>query len=239
MTVNATQSAPVAAPHAAEAVDWRYRVNVPPSADGAPMSQRAEQISRQRPFGWELLLLAQLIDDEIARFADARRRAFAAQRSATGEQVPDPTVIAWLTTRIQEMSDLIDALSDGSLTRDIDVAMGPPGEPGDPERLVAVGRRIGDGYAEALTWKLRIRGADLPSRWRPVQQALAAFADAPISQLVGFSERLRRAHSQAGQASGRQAGSPTAPISLTLTFAVPQDVEREYRDALQRAVAGA
>lgn len=213
--------------------DWRLVVGCPSAPPEAPLSVLAQEIRDAAQGGWEFRLLAQVIADEVERVADAHRRAFASRRTVTGETVRAADASTWFANRIHDMAVTTETLGSAPFLYALTVAVGPPGQPGDADAIIRVGWELADAYSRAVAWRLRVRGATVPTRWKPVQAPLARYCDNIIAEIAGFGDRMLAAVRQAERAP--REGEPLPSMTLTLTLTIPEDAERELSAAIAMA----
>ena len=194
---------------------------------GRPLSPSAQLILENRPPAWEYLLFAKVLADEVQLTNPAFLRAFGSRRSATGERVVVADVPLWIQERCADARALVQTLG-VQMNSALQVALGPPGESGDPGALIAVARRVGACYAGAVEWRARVRGVALPRGWAPVRQALTPFCDGLVSEIDGFSPRLTALI--ADRAAGREPVGASA--ALTMKIEIPPGAVDAFEAAM-------
>jgi hypothetical protein len=223
------------APAADAAAQVRAAPSVPryPLRDG--LSTAAQHLIDTRPRLWEHRLFAQVLADEVAHAAPAYQGAFLTPIPATGEAVPGDAFFSWMQVRLADARHLIEEIGE-TMNQALPPALGPAGQPGDPEALVAVGRRLATCYHDALAWRARVRGAGVSDSLAEAQKALSTLADVCIAELHAYGPRARSALTSAlAQLDG---GGAPAPADLQLNVALPPGALEWMQRALQRASAG-
>jgi len=215
-----------------QGLEWRRRLRSSDAASRlARLRGRSLSLALEQPQGWEYYLLAQLVQDgvEDARsLRDEHREGLALE---LGEDVVDS--VAWSRSRLAELLRVT-----ASLKPLLDVcgsrAMGPPGITGSVDDLVFVGTAIGRVYATVLEWSRRVRTANLPEAFRPVQRVLARFTDEVIGEIEAYGPRSRRDIDAALAALAAKPGS-TATLDMTLTLRLSPGLIDEFDRELAKA----
>jgi hypothetical protein len=104
-----------------------------------------------------------------------------------GEDVNDPTT--WLRARFSaalRMPKALSALIDETLPE----AFGPPGAPGDPEKIVFVAATIASIYLDALRWSSRVRTANIDQRFARLSMIASSMVDDRIRQIADFGPHV-------------------------------------------------
>jgi hypothetical protein len=144
----------------------------------AGFSGSALQIALERPTGWLSLLLAQLVEDEIARSADLRLAYDLNVAFGPGERIAEEQMVSWQASVLDQGIRLGNGL-EAIINRSLAEAMAAP----DGVRIASCARIIGEGYREALRWAIDLRRAHVPEDWRPVVRELSLFTRDMIEEL--------------------------------------------------------
>jgi hypothetical protein len=168
--------------------------------------------------------------EAAASLRDEHREALALE---LGEDVVDP--VAWSQSRLAELQRVL-----ASLEPLLGVcgprALGPSGTAGSVDDLVFVGTAIGRVYATVLEWSRRVRTANLPEAFRPVQGVLARFTDEVVSEIEAYGPRSRRDTDTALAAVAVNPGVPVT-LDITLTICLPSGLVDEFNRELRKAAA--
>ena len=117
------------------------------------ISGREFRLIIEKPRGWEYRLFSEAFQREISSSADLRRDwehnvILGSQSLLTPKQFTQ-----WIQEKNSEAMQIaanFNALFDRALI----TALGPPGQPGDPEGIVYIAKRLGDMYRSFMEWKL-------------------------------------------------------------------------------------
>jgi hypothetical protein len=128
------------------------RTNVPESLRSLPADILL--LAVERPFAWEYRLFEKLLAKEIADSQHLRLTAkYGDPQVSPAAGLPEPQVFEWLQDRMHALTALVET-SDRLVNVGLQEALGPQGEPGDPQKLFDVAHRLGDVYRSAIHWSL-------------------------------------------------------------------------------------
>lgn len=111
-------------------------------------------------------------------------------------------------------------------------AFGAPGEPGNPERIEHLGRRLVSVYEDLLDWALEVRSARPPEEFRELLDSLSHYADQPLEELRRFIDAFETSLRDAIDAHDRGDTSQKM-IDLAIVLIIPDNVKRRFDEALQ------
>jgi hypothetical protein len=215
-----------------EALEWRRKVDEHPlNSYVRKLSGPSLRLALERPRGWEFLLLAQVIRDEVDSTRHLREEHEEALALELGEDVAAP--IKWAQHRLGELQRLATSLT--PIMNSIALrAIGPPGQSGNADEIAFVGRAIGRVYASALNWSRRIRTANLPEALEGVRGILARFTDEVLGEIEEFAERLRRTVREALNA---PPGGEPRTVAIVLTLRLSDSLIAQLNAELARLEA--
>lgn len=181
----------------------------------------------EKPNGWEWLLFAQILSDEINSH-DSKRLD-----TELGISFGEPTPLhelhemtAWVSSRFGWMSATIEQLSKALNTGFIK-AVGEPGEPADVRRIVHLAKRIGDGYEQLLDWKLQFLRVSCEEEFERLINLASDFSSNAILEVEDFSSSLyTNIENYIKQIDSRE-GKNNLTITLTLTVPDTQPFSQE------------
>lgn len=178
--------------------------------DYSDFSGFALRIAVERPLGWQGLLLAQLIEDEVKNAADLRLSYDAGVSFGPGERVADAETSAWQAACLDQAIRLINGLA-GLLTKALTDALLAK----DGARIASCSRLVGAAYRDALEWAIGLRRTHVTEDWRPVVHEMSFFTRDIIVQIEGLAEMIRR---DVHQAVDGIEPDGTRTIAVTITF---------------------
>lgn len=180
----------------------------------ASLHGRALRVALERPMGWEYLLFAQILIDEVSVLQDFRREHELGLRLGVSENVPILDLTSWTTPRIAELESLSATLLT-LMNNALPEAFGKPGEPGNIREIVFVARRIVQAYRRAIEWSQHVRQASGDDRLRPVLDAMAKFPNDIIRKIEGLGPHIKTELEKALQ-EPKTGGPVVVDITLTL-----------------------
>jgi hypothetical protein len=175
---------------------------------------KALRLAIEQPDAWEHRLFAQVLTDEVAEHADLRRDHRLGLTFGSGDHLALEQVSPWMQARMEELLRLVHAVN-VVMGENLQVALGPPGEPGSVEALVTTSRKIGSIYRAAINWSLNIRRAHLPECFRPVTVEMAKMTDDLIEKVETFGSRTLE---MIEEALSSPPGGPPRVVEATLTI---------------------
>ena len=151
----------------------------------------ALRLAIEKPMLWEARLFAQVLSDEI-------------QASKSLRQDLDYRLVFGEIKRIDNRRELVQLLRDRMpqlemvgpsletlFNTTLQEAMGPPGQPGDPEKLAYVARKIADAYRSAIMWKMEFQRLKVPVDFQGLSLAVAELATNMIREIEMYSDKLK------------------------------------------------
>jgi hypothetical protein len=95
-----------------------------------------------------------------------------------------PTNLHWFS---DELSKIVARVEVVLAPSNLEKAFGAPGMSGDEVAIRSAAADLCTIYSDLITWGLRVRGASVEAKWKPVYAALSQFASLPLHQLQDFS----------------------------------------------------
>jgi len=197
---------------------------------------RALRLVLERPAAWEYRLLFQVVRDELQARAAARREHRLGIGMGVFARVSKETLSDWGSQRMSELDAIIGALKTLFKEPVQDDAFGLPGQPGDPEKILFIGQRIGVAYGEAIDWALRVRRTSADRIWAPMVAEMAKFADGLIENIERWAEAsYELVEANADRTDGVGVNIPT----LKIEFGGDLDRFEEHLHEIERQSFGA
>ena len=169
------------------------------------ISQDAYEIISKRPNGWNLLLLAKVLSDELAKRSDLRRDFDLGLSASQGIVVND--FFEWsqmqfgaLVRFIKDISVLIERFS-----------------PSEPEEIIYFGKKLSEYYEAAIEWSALWRSIHLPDEYEKLAQLSAEPARAIVSAIEKSNIEIQRKSIDYQTNESIQA----FPVELQLHFETP------------------
>jgi hypothetical protein len=185
----------------------------------ASLGPKAFRLAVEKPIGWEWLLFAQVLADEIESHHSKRLD------TELGISYGEPTLLeeihevtTWVSSRFGWISTTIQQLSKALNTGFIK-AVGEPGEPGDLKRIVHLAKRIGDGYEQLLDWKLQFLRVSCEDEFETLMNLASKFSSNAIQEIEEFSANLYTTIE--GHIQNIDSYEKGTVVTITLTLTVP------------------
>lgn len=183
------------------------------------LGPKAFRLALEKPVGWEWLLFAQVLSDEMANYSTKRLDAELGISFGETTSLKDLDELTtwvssrfdWIATTIQQLSK---ALNDGFIK-----AVGEPGEPGDIKRIVHLARRISDGYEQLLDWKLQFLRLSCDDEFETLMRLASNFSSNAIQEVEEFSANLYSTIE--GHIKNIDTYEKGTVVTITLTLTVP------------------
>ncbi len=106
-------------------------------------------------------------------------------------------------------------------------------------RIVAISRRFGALYRQAIEWSHSVRNADVHPVFREATYELAFVGDAALRYFEGFGPKLLSAlSSRRGSAKVGTPAKPLEPLDLNLRLPDVERFEKAYATAIERLQSG-
>jgi hypothetical protein len=182
-----------------------------PVASYAGESQEAQRLVRERPKYWEYLLSAELLKTKLAEV----RRQF--ERLKTGlvyvplRPISAPDFFNWNCAKMEELLSLTTALQ-GQLQA-IQESWGPPGTPGDVEKI----RRSIDDFVQVcnglLEWERDLRSTSPPEPLRRLKETMQGWTESFLQEMERLPVELLLPF--------KDGSTPTGKVTIRLTLEPP------------------
>ncbi len=183
------------------------------------LGPKAFRLTVEKPKGWEWLLFAQILADEIASHSAKRldtELGISFGEPIALEEVHD--VLTWVSSRFGWISTTIEQLS-RALNTGFIKAVGEAGEPGDIKRIIHLATRISDGYEQLLDWKLQFSKVSCDEEFETLMKLTSEFSSNAIQETEEFSAHLYTTFE--GHIQNIDSYEEGAVITIPLTLTVP------------------
>lgn len=184
----------------------------------------------ERPAGWEYLLLGYWleagIEENQSKYSDHLMRF-----AVAGEHVADDVALDRSSAELARLMSTTQVFEDLLDERTQELALGAPGEPGDPDLIRHLANRMTSIYVQMLDWSYRVRAiASSGEEGRAMFRALSRYADQPIQEIRRFVDQFRV---ELDELSALLERGETPRITQHIKFEIPESVTTEHHDAMQ------
>jgi DNA polymerase-3 subunit epsilon len=191
------------------------------------------RILTDRPVGWEYLLYAAALANGKRRLEVKWRRHQARKASTSQPRVlDDRQAIAETQIALNEVTACMTTIGKGFDAESQTNSFGPPGSPGDPERIRRLAANLIDGYDGLLDWAARVRGLTSSGQCATLLTILPTVADKPVLQIREFIDRAVSTFNEPPTRIQESSGKPTT-IELELAVGPDKVVMDRFNQELQ------
>ncbi|HSS75362.1 MAG TPA: DUF4062 domain-containing protein [Thermoanaerobaculia bacterium] len=184
------------------------------------LSGPALRLAIDRPIGWQLKLLAQVLIDEVERASDQRRAHDVGIAFGVGQVISHEAVADWVSEQFARPVRLLAGLSTlFNPTMTVSVATE------DAAQIVFGARQAGQAYSEALDWAAALRKTTVPDDWLPLLKEMPKLIDDILTKLEDAGPRLMRLVDEAIE----MPPEIRKPINFTITINLSNE-EAFYRE---------
>jgi uncharacterized protein DUF4062 len=151
------------------------------------LSGPALRLAIDRPLGWQLKLLAQILIDEVERSHDQRRAYDLGVAFGAGQSIPYEGVPNWVREqfgRARRLSTGLSTLVNQTFTAAVTTE--------DAAQIVSGAHQAGRAYWEALEWAAAVRKTIVPPDWQPLLREMPMLVGDLLAELEDAGPRLMR-----------------------------------------------
>jgi hypothetical protein len=186
-------------------------------AELAGLSGKALRLAIDKPRGWQALLIAELLDRELASADDVRRNYQHGVASGSGELITQRQIADWISANVDEASRLIDQFSSVVIN-----VLNEASHNSDIPALKYGARTVASVYYSAIEWSHRIRRAHVPDDWRRAILALSEYLGSSIKTIETLPNQLREEIQRLATVSGDATGK------VHMRFEIEEAVQQRY-----------
>ncbi len=198
------------------------------------LGSKTLRIILEKPYGWEYRLLAQSLADQIEASHDLQRDHEFRLAFGESQTIAMDKVFDWMLTRTAELKLLLDS-TNNVINKAVPVALGPPGQPGEVERILHATRNLGLLYREAIEWSLRIRRASLDERLHDFQNEFADLTSEIISEFNGLGPRFVQ-QIESGISSAQQGSTTRIEATISLRLPNTDGLVERLKETIRRII---
>lgn len=171
----------------------------------------------ERPPFWEYLLFAHCLAQELSEVEAQKLDLHYGVVLGTGEHLKEPAeIFDWMDRKIIQAERIVDT-SKQLVNVALQEALGPPGSPGDAERIVYVSQRLAETYRHAVEWATETKRVSAPELFEKAISVLGTFLDDMIENIETFSKHVIKEF-EAAIAAPRGPNDPPRELMFTLTI---------------------
>ncbi len=188
------------------------------------------ELLRCRPAAWEYLLFAAVLRQELAAREGQYHDHIVGYARSTGVNLTDNEAATILSRELGALHVAIDSFNRVLDPAVQEQAFGRPGEPGDPDRVIHLGKRFASVYGDFMTWAANLRGAGISNEHlRRAAQIESRFVDQSLLEMRSFVETFV---AEADTLVERLAKCKPVGLEVTVTLRIGDDLVRQLQEAL-------
>ena len=165
---------------------WFHRVD----SDLSRLKPRALQICVERPPGWEYLLFARVLADEVAARLDKKLDVELMISLGPSIELKEyGEIFSWISSKSSWLIHTVRQL-ENILGAGLEIAIGAPGVPGDVRRICHLAIRLAQGYEQLLDWALEFPRVAVDEQFERVVQLTGAMSSNVLREVEEYSQSL-------------------------------------------------
>jgi hypothetical protein len=193
------------------------------------LSGAALLLAVQKPFAWEYRLFSQVLSDEISRMASIKKDLNYGLALGKSVRLGDPAkVIEWVQGKPGEFLLFLKS-ANVLINTALPKAVGAPGEPGDVEEIVYVGKRLAEFYRSILEWTAEFRHILVEDKFIRLLELVARMSHNAIEEIEAYAVNLSRQLDDAARQYDESKQPQPLEINLILTCPDMTELESELR----------
>ncbi|PRY63518.1 uncharacterized protein DUF4062 [Vreelandella songnenensis] len=154
------------------------------------LEPKAFRLALEKPAGWEFLLFAEVLSDELAKLESKRLDSELGISFGKPKRLEDlKELTSWVSSSCSWISSTIHHISK-ALNQGFVKAVGEPGQSGDLKRIIHLAKRVGEGYEQLLDWKLQFLRVSCDDIFLKLIEITSNLSSNAIKEIEEFSESL-------------------------------------------------
>lgn len=195
---------------------------------------QVQQLLRDRPDGWEYLLLGAEMLLGVAGLEDKYRDHEMHQPHRTGTHIAPHESAAYLRGMLSDAETISGSIM-GIFSVEAQLrAFGAPGEAGDEKAIHHLAARLVGVYEQFMDWAADARGLAVPSDHRKAYEIAARFVDNPVREIREFIDKFVANTDMLPAFFDLPEPKEKLVLSLELTLTVDDGVVEEFRREMAR-----
>jgi hypothetical protein len=197
------------------------------------LAPQALRILMEKSKGWEYLLFAQILGDEIA--ALKQKRLDVELKISFGDTYKLDDVhrlMSWISEKFSAMSNIVTQVG-RTMNEGLIKAVGEHGQPGDVERIYHLAKRIANGYEQLLDWTLQFYRVSADDDFKRIVELASSLSRNALKEIEDFSRSLYGTLQEHIEKSPTYA--PDTVVNITLKLTVPSTDELDAESERLRA----
>lgn len=185
----------------------------------------------ERPAGWEWILYAGVLRQDLDAREGKYRDHVLGYSPRSGQFITDGDAMAAIQRNISNIQWLAESFGRVLDPRAQEAAVGADDEPGDPDRIIHLARRLVSVYEDFMEFAAELRATGASSgALRKVLEVQARWADQPLEAIRSFADDIVRDMDTASQ---RILLGERIEIVRTIKLEVSDELLRQHDEALE------
>lgn len=193
-----------------------------------------EQMLRERPGGWEWMLLGTDMLLGMAGLEEKYRDHQLRTPLRKGQHLSRQDALSRLDTLRTDAVNIAESIMGIFSPEAQERAFGAPGEAGDEAYIHHLAARLVGVYEQFMDWAAEQRGLAVPMDLRDAFGIAARFVDAPIDQIREFVQRYVDSVDQVPAHIAKPEPKEPLVIELDLSLSMDEALSEEFADAVDR-----
>lgn len=197
------------------------------------LSGKALRILVEKSSSYEIMLFAQMIEDEIAKFNYLRKDCEHSVSIKTGLYFNDLSkFFDWQSEKFSQLEKMM-----GSLNRLFDAFnkfFGEPGVESDIDGLNYVAHRFADHYALLLNWVIDVRSVVVDEVFDNYVGIMSMLPMRAIEQMENFPQQIKTQVNTVQKQIPEGSSNGSMPLNLVLRLSVDEEVNRRLEEEIER-----
>ncbi|GBQ04222.1 hypothetical protein SSP531S_57140 [Streptomyces spongiicola] len=208
-------------------------VTTEPAAFRVPRTaEQQRELLAQRPPAWEYLLFGGVLWQRREALEEKWRDHELGYAGRTGQHYPNEQVFTFLSNSLNDLSGGPQNIERMLSLEVQERAFGAPGEPGKPELIEHIAKRIVGAYEQMMDVAAELRGAGVSEELSDVMEATARLTDHPLEQIRDFIDQIV---AELDTVPERIARGEELQISMDLIMAIDEAALRYQDEVLEQA----
>jgi hypothetical protein len=193
------------------------------------LSGAALLLAVEKPANWEYRLFGRVLCDEISRVASIKKDLNYGLALGKAVKLSDlAEIIKWALMKIGEIQSFVNS-ADALFKKALPKAVGAPGEPGDVEEIVYVGKRLAEVYRRILEWTTEFRHIQVEVEFSRLLELTERMSHNVIEEIEAFPIDLNQQLDDAERRYEETKQPQSLEITLTLTCPDITELNGELR----------
>lgn len=195
---------------------------------------KALKIIIEKPTGWEYLLLGEILEQSLNRYIELKRDLIYGLSFGGITRITEPKAIMdFISDRVNGLLRITNNMN-VLFEKAIPDAIGAPGEPGEEEKIIYVGKKLGDIYESLLKWGLEFKSLSVEEDWIGVVNAISKMWQSPVTDLDKYIDKYKSAMEKLALCPENFLITNPEPENLDLTLVLNAPNIDEYLSEMEK-----